>query len=178
LPQGPASWRQGPAIKVTGQWTANLPAVSRSGGGGYAVLTGGKAAGDFAASLDSKKEIQAKFAVTALAADPKLVTGTLPAVSATCGPTSTRTAGSPSRPAALEREGRKSDLTLAGSSRRPPPDSRSTAASRAPTSRGGCADSRRAWPESRRRRRRPTTTATAPARDTARLGRPGAGSWP
>ena len=39
-------------IKLAGQWTANLPAVlAQPLAADYAVLTGGKAAGDFAASL-------------------------------------------------------------------------------------------------------------------------------
>ncbi len=105
-------------IKATGQWTGSLPAVlAQPATSGLLALTGGRAAGDFAVSLGSKKEVQAKLAltVTGLVVDPKISTVALPAITAGVR----ADIGQDGKivlnvPLVLEREGRKSDLTLDG----------------------------------------------------------------
>jgi hypothetical protein len=103
-------------VKATGQWTANLPPLlAQPAASGLFVLTGGRAAGDFAASLGSKQEIQAKLALTGLTVDPKTSPATLPTVNvgvrADIAPDGKITLNAP---VVLEREGRKSDFTLDG----------------------------------------------------------------
>lgn len=103
-------------VKIAGQWTANLPAVLlQPVVAGYAGLTAGKAAGDFAASLGAKRELQFKFALTGLAADPRLVATTLPSLSADVRADVDKDGRIVfNAPLLIERDGRKSDLTLAG----------------------------------------------------------------
>ncbi|MSU69795.1 MAG: hypothetical protein EXS39_03255 [Opitutaceae bacterium] len=103
-------------IKITGQWSANLPAVlAQPAAADYAVLTGGRATGDFAASLGPRREIQAKFALTGLATDPKIGSATLPALSAEVRADFDEAGKIAFNvPLLIEREGRKSDLILAG----------------------------------------------------------------
>jgi hypothetical protein len=103
-------------IKITGQWTANLPAVLKQPlAAEYAVLVAGKAAGDFVASLGSSQALQAKLNLSELAVDPSVATVALPALQAEVR-ADIDAAGkiSLSLPLMLEREGRKSDLLLAG----------------------------------------------------------------
>ncbi len=103
-------------IKVAGQWSANLPALlAQPVAADYAVLTGGSAAGDFAASLGVKRELQFKFALTGLAADPQLVPGGLPALSADLRADLDKDGRITfNAPLLIERDGRKSDLAVAG----------------------------------------------------------------
>jgi hypothetical protein len=103
-------------IKATGQWTANLvPLLAQPAATGLFVLTGGRGSGDFAASLGSKQEIQAKIALTGLTVDPKTSAATLPTVNlgvrADIASDGKITLNAPVQ---LERDGRKSDLTLDG----------------------------------------------------------------
>lgn len=103
-------------IKATGRWTASLPDVlAQPAASGFLALTGGRAAGDFAASLGAKREIQATIALTGLTVDPKISPATLPALSASVR----ADVGKDGKialnvPLLLERDGRKSDLTLDG----------------------------------------------------------------
>jgi hypothetical protein len=100
-------------IKATGKWSVQLPALlAQPGAGGAGFLTGGEAAGDFAASLGAKAELQVRLALTNLAVAGA---GPLPAVSASLRVD----VGADGKmafnaPWVVEREGRKSDLTLAG----------------------------------------------------------------
>ncbi len=102
-------------IKATGHWTANLPALLAQPAAGLTGLIRGQAAGEFAASFGSKQEIQAKLAITGLTADPKLTAETLPTIQADVR-ADIDSAGkiTVNAPVLIERAGRKSDLTLAG----------------------------------------------------------------
>jgi hypothetical protein len=103
-------------VKIAGQWAANLPAMlAQPLAADYAMLTGGSASGDFAASLGAKRELQFKVAFTGLAADPSLVPTGLPAVSADIRADIDKEGRITfNAPLLLERDGRKSDLALAG----------------------------------------------------------------
>ncbi len=106
----------GQPIKATGKFSATLPALlAQPVAGGQLQLTQGDAAGNFAASLGATKELQAKLALTNLAADPKVTTEKLPAVSvdlrADIAASGQITVNAP---LLVERDGRKSDLSLVG----------------------------------------------------------------
>jgi len=104
-------------IKIAGQWNANLPAVlAQPAAASYAVLSGGKAAGDFAASLGTKRELQFKVACTGLTPDPAVSPVPLPDVSADIRADLDKDGRITfNAPLSIERDGRKSDLVLAGS---------------------------------------------------------------
>ncbi len=103
-------------VKTTGKIAANLPVLAGQpwAKSGFA-LTQGDAAVEFTASLGTKQEILARVALKNLAVDPKVSTEKLPALS-----TEFRADISANGqivlhvPVLIEREGRKSDLTLAG----------------------------------------------------------------
>ena len=99
-------------IKATGKWSAQLPALlAQPGAGGVVALTGGEAQGEFAASFGAKQELQLRLALTHLAA----AAGQLPAVSADLrADVAADGKVTFNSPWVVEREGRKSDLTLAG----------------------------------------------------------------
>jgi hypothetical protein len=103
-------------IKLAGQWSANLPGVlAQPGAARFAVLTGGRAAGDFTASLGARRELQTKLTVSELTIDSKVAAVTLPALTvdlrADLDPNGKTTL---SAPLVLERDGRKSDITFVG----------------------------------------------------------------
>ena len=104
-------------IKVAGKFSAYLPVLlAQPAARGSVQLTAGDVAGTFAAeSLNAKHAIQASLAVSNLAADPKLTTEKLPAISADLRadltPNGTITLNVP---LLFERDGRKSDLTVTG----------------------------------------------------------------
>ncbi len=104
------------AIKTTGQWTASLPGLlTQPVAGGIFALTGGRAAGDFSASLGVTKEISAKLAFTGLTVDPKISAASLPAISADVRADIAKDGKIVLKaPVLLQRDGRKSDLTLDG----------------------------------------------------------------
>lgn len=100
-------------VKTAGKWTAQLPALlSQPAFARGAVLTGGEARGEFAASLGAKREVQARVALTNLSAPaaPPLptVTANLRADLENDGRATFNV------PLRFERPGRTSDLTFAG----------------------------------------------------------------
>ncbi len=100
-------------IKIAGQFQADLPAVfAQPALASLAQLTGGTAHLDFQASLDSKKEIEAKLTLNGLAAPqaPSLpvITADVRAELATDGKITL------SVPLVFDQGGRKSDLALSG----------------------------------------------------------------
>ncbi|HTB79518.1 MAG TPA: AsmA family protein [Opitutaceae bacterium] len=100
-------------IKIAGQFQADLPAVfAQPALASLAQLTGGTAHLDFQASLDSKKEIEAKLAFSGLAAPsaPSLP-GITADVRAELAPDGKITLNVP---LVFEQGGRKSDLALSG----------------------------------------------------------------
>jgi hypothetical protein len=103
-------------IKAAGKFSTDLvAALAQPFGGGALVLTSGNAAGDFVVSLGAKQEIQAKLALSNLAGDPKLTPEKLPTLSADVrAEIAANGAATLNVPLFIEREGRKSDLTLAG----------------------------------------------------------------
>ncbi|HEV8073389.1 MAG TPA: hypothetical protein VGP21_04585 [Opitutaceae bacterium] len=106
----------GQPIKATGQLQADLPAVlAQPAFGAKAQLTGGTARVDFQASLDEKKEIEVKLALTGLASPqaPSLPTVTAD-VRAELAPDGQITFNAP---LLFENAGRKSDLTFSGTFR-------------------------------------------------------------
>ena len=107
----------GEPIKVVGKFSSHLPTLlAQPFVHSAARLTAGEANGTFnAASLEQRKEIQATLSLTNLAVDPKLTPEKLPTISADvrADVVSTGTI-SVNVPLVLERDGRKSDLTLTG----------------------------------------------------------------
>ena len=102
-------------IKAAGTFSANLSAaLAQPAGGGALRLSAGHAAGEFVVSLGAKQEIQAKLALTDLAA-PEVTKEALPALRAEVRADVTA-AGvvTFNLPLLIERDGRTSDLTLAG----------------------------------------------------------------
>ena len=104
-------------IKVAGKFSAQLPGLlAQPLAGGAVRLTGGEATGTFAVeSLGAKQAVQASLSLTNLVADPKLTTEKLPSISADVR--ADLSADGPitlNLPLVLERDGRKSDLTLSG----------------------------------------------------------------
>lgn len=107
---------EGQPIKSTGRFSINLSEALRQPAlAGKITLTAGTAAGDFIVSLAAKSEIQANVALTNLASDAETAQQKLPSLSA-----GLRVDISADRvlslrvPLIIERDGRKSDLTLAG----------------------------------------------------------------
>ena len=107
---------EGQPIKSTGRFSINLSEALRQPAlAGKITLTAGTAAGDFIVSLAAKSEIQANVAMTNLASDAETSQQKLPSLSA-----GLRVDISADRvlslrvPLIIERDGRKSDLTLAG----------------------------------------------------------------
>jgi len=107
---------EGQPIKSTGRFSINLSEVMRQPAlAGNVRLTAGTAAGDFIVSLAAKSEIQANLTLTNLASEAETSKQTLPSLSA-----GLRVDISADRvvalrvPLIIERDGRKSDLTLAG----------------------------------------------------------------
>jgi hypothetical protein len=103
----------GQPIKATGQFQADLPAMlAQPAFASQARLKGGTARIDFQASLDEKKEIEAKVALTGLASPqaPSLSTVTAD-VRAELAPDGQITVNAP---LLFENAGRKSDLTFSG----------------------------------------------------------------
>ncbi len=100
-------------VKTAGKWTAQLPALlGQPAFARAAGLTGGEARGDFAASLGTKREIQARLALAKLSLSAATA---LPAVSLELR---ADLAGDGSAsfnvPLRFERPGRTSDLTITG----------------------------------------------------------------
>ncbi len=107
---------EGQPIKSTGRFSINLSEALRQPAlAGKITLTAGTAAGDFIVSLAANSEIQANVALTNLASDAETSQQKLPSLSA-----GLRVDISADRvlslrvPLIIERDGRKSDLTLAG----------------------------------------------------------------
>jgi hypothetical protein len=103
----------GQPIKATGQLQVDLPAVlTQPAFAAKAQLTGGTASIDFQASLDERKEIEAKLALTGLTSPqaPSLPTVTAD-VRAELAPDGQITF---SAPLLFENAGRKSDLAISG----------------------------------------------------------------
>jgi hypothetical protein len=103
-------------LKATAKWSANLPAwLAQPAAAGMAGLVRGTASGDFIATVSAKTEVEAKIAFTDLVADPKLTTEKLPVINvelrADIAPDGKITLNAP---LLFQRDGRKSDLTLAG----------------------------------------------------------------
>jgi hypothetical protein len=107
---------KGQPIKATGRWSADLPAIAaQPAARSAATLRKGRAAGEFAASLGSKKEIQAKLSLSELAADPKLAPDGLPDIAAEVrADVDAEGKTTVNAPLLLTLAGRKSDLTLSG----------------------------------------------------------------
>lgn len=107
---------EGQPIKSTGRFSINFSEALRQPAlAGKITLTAGTAAGDFIVSLAAKSEIQANVALTNLASDAETSQQKLPSLSA-----GLRVDISADRvlslrvPLIIDRDGRKSDLTLAG----------------------------------------------------------------
>ena len=107
---------EGQPIKTTGRFSINLSEALRQPAlAGKITLTAGTAAGDFIVSIAAKNEIQANVTLTNLASEVATSQQTLPSLSA-----GLRVDVAADRvvslrvPLIIERDGRKSDLTLAG----------------------------------------------------------------
>ncbi len=103
-------------IKVAGKISASLPGLLAQPAVGSALqLTRGDLAGEFLATLGATQAVQAKLAITNLEADPKLTAEKLPTITAEVradvAPGGSITFNAPLQ---VERDGRKSDLSLAG----------------------------------------------------------------
>ncbi len=103
-------------IKVAGKFVAHLPALLTQPVATVPVpLLAGEATGDFVASFGLTQEMQATLAVTKLAVPPEIPQETLPRVSAEVRADIAADGVIALRlPLRLERDGRTSDLTLAG----------------------------------------------------------------
>jgi hypothetical protein len=103
-------------IKAAGTFSADLPALlAQPVASGKMVLIRGEATGEFAASVDAKQAVQIKIALKNLATDPKLSAEKFPAVSADLRADITADGKiALSAPLLIERDGRKSDLTVDG----------------------------------------------------------------
>lgn len=103
-------------IKATGKFSTDLVgALAQPLGEGMLALTSGHAAGDFVVSLGAKQEIHAKIALSNLAGDSKITKEILPSLSAEVrAEISDNGATTLNVPLLIERDGRKSDLLLAG----------------------------------------------------------------
>lgn len=101
------------AIKVTGKWSSQLPGLlAQPAAQGLATLTSGDGQGDFAGSLGSKQEVQLRLTLANLSAPGA---PSLPSLGADVR--LDREADGKiafSAPLRFERDGRKSDLNLAG----------------------------------------------------------------
>ena len=107
---------EGQPIKSTGRFSINLSEALRQPAlAGKITLTAGTAAGDFIVSLAAKSEIQANVALTNLASDAETAQQKLPSLSAGLRVDIYADRVLSLRvPLIIERDGRKSDLTLAG----------------------------------------------------------------
>lgn len=103
-------------IKVAGKFVAHLPALLTQPAATAPVpLLAGEATGDFVASFGLTQEIQATLALTKLAVPPAITKEMLPSVSAEVrAAIAANGAIALNLPLRIERDGRKSDLTLAG----------------------------------------------------------------
>jgi hypothetical protein len=103
-------------LKATGKWSASLPALlAQPVATGAAGFVRGNAAGDFVATVAAKTEIQANLAFTDLAADPKLTSEKLPTINAEIRADIAADGKiTLNAPLLFVRDGRKSDLTFAG----------------------------------------------------------------
>lgn len=103
-------------LKVVGKFSAGLAALlAQPLANGALALTSGDAAGSFVATLDATQQIQAKFTLTNLAADPKLATDKLPDISADLrADIAANGQITLDVPVVIERSGRKSDIAFAG----------------------------------------------------------------
>lgn len=103
-------------IKVAGKFVAHLPALlTQPAATGPVPLLAGEATGDFVASFGRTQEIQATLALTKLAVQPAITKETLPSVSAEVrADIAANGVIGLNLPLRLERDGRTSDLTLAG----------------------------------------------------------------
>jgi hypothetical protein len=103
-------------LKATGKWSSSIPALlAQPIAAGAAGFVGGNASGDFVATVAAKTEVQAHLAFTDLAADPKLTTEKLPVITAEIRADIAADGKiTLNAPLLFTRDGRKSDLTLAG----------------------------------------------------------------
>ena len=107
---------QGQPIKSAGNFSTNLPVVlAQPMLHAARLLTSGGATGDFAASLGATQQIQLKLAVANLVADPKRFVEKLPTITADVRADIAADGQiTLNAPLLLERDGRKSDLAIAG----------------------------------------------------------------
>lgn len=103
-------------IKVAGNFSSDLPAaLAQPAAGGLLALVVGSVAGDFVASFGAKTEIQAKLSISNLAGDPQLTAEKLPSLATDLRADITSSGAiTLNVPLLIERDGRKSDLTFAG----------------------------------------------------------------
>jgi hypothetical protein len=103
-------------VKATGKLIANLPGLlAQPAAGGATRLVTGEASVDFSASFGAKQEFQAKLAIANLTPDANLATGKIPDITADFR--ADREADGKitlNMPLVVERDGRKSDLKVAG----------------------------------------------------------------
>ncbi len=104
-------------IKATGQWSASLPALlAQPVAAGAAGIVGGNVSGDFVATVAATTAVEANLAFADLVADPKITAEKLPAISARIrADVAADGKITLDAPLLFTRDGRKSDLTLAGS---------------------------------------------------------------
>ncbi|HEX2855221.1 MAG TPA: hypothetical protein VHO24_18445 [Opitutaceae bacterium] len=104
------------SIKATGKLTSNFPALlTQPATAGAAQITSGDASLDFSASLGARQEIQARLAIVNLAAAARDASVKLPVITADLR--ADREADGKitiGLPVLVERDGRKSDLNIAG----------------------------------------------------------------
>ncbi len=107
---------QAQPVKATGKFSVNLPgALAQPVGAGIVELTTGTATGEFIASWGAKQEIQGKLALTNLATAAKFTKEKLPSLSADLrADLATNGVIALNLPLVIEHEGRKSELTFAG----------------------------------------------------------------
>ena len=103
-------------IKATGRWNSRLPELLAQPAVGATGIVAGNASGDFVATVAATTALEANLALDELAADPRLTAEKLPAISAQIR-ADVAADGSITFNAPLQftRDGRISDLTLAGS---------------------------------------------------------------
>lgn len=103
-------------LKATGKWSASIPALlAQPVAEGAAGFVRGNASGDFVVTVAAKTGVQANLAFTDLAADPKLTAEKLPTITAEIRAEIAADGKiTLNAPLLFARDGRKSDLTLAG----------------------------------------------------------------
>jgi hypothetical protein len=106
----------GEPLKATAKVTANLPALlAQPVAAGTLALAGGEATVDFVGSFSAKQEVEAKIALRNLAAAPQAGVAKLPDIAADVRADIAADGRiTVHAPILLERNGRKSDLALAG----------------------------------------------------------------